>query len=70
LRYTRCAQKAGSQHTSPWYLGNNTYSGWCGNYTPYEREKFSLGTCWLHHVQVRKLFITKISRSHINCTAV
>jgi len=34
-------QKAGFQHTSPCYLGNNTFSGWCGNYTPYEREKIS-----------------------------
>jgi len=47
---SRCAQKAGFQHTSPWYLGNNTTSGWCGNYAPYEREKFSPGTYWLHLV--------------------
>jgi len=50
LRHTRFAQKAGFQHTSPWYLGNNTSSGWYGNYTPYEREKFSPETYWLHHV--------------------
>jgi len=43
-------KKAGFQHTSPWYLGNNTARGWCGNYTPHEREKFSPGTYWLHHV--------------------
>ena len=36
--------------TSPWYLGNNTSSGWCFNYTLYEREKFSPGTYWLHYV--------------------
>jgi hypothetical protein len=27
-----------------------TSSDWCGNYTTYEREKFSPGTYWLHHV--------------------
>ena len=31
---TRCTKKPGFQHTSPWYLGNNTSSGWCGNYSP------------------------------------
>jgi len=40
------------QHTSPLYLLNNTSSGWCGNYTPYEREKVSPGTYWLHHVHL------------------
>jgi len=50
LHHTQCAQKAGFQHTSLWYLGNNICSGWCGNYTLYERGKFSLGIYWLHHV--------------------
>jgi len=31
--HTQCAQKAGFLHTSPWYIGNNTTNGWCGNYT-------------------------------------
>ena len=52
VAHTRCAQKAGFQYTSPWYLGNNTSSGWCGNYTPYESEKISPGTYWLHHVYI------------------
>ena len=52
MSHTRCAQKVGFQHISPWYLGNNTYSGWCGNYTPYESEKISPGTYWLHHVSL------------------
>jgi len=46
-------QKAGLRRTSPWYLGNNNSSGWCGNYTPYEREKFSPETYWLQHVYLR-----------------
>jgi len=49
--HTMRKKKAGFHHTSPWYLGNNTSSGWCGKYTPYERE-FSPGTYWLHHVQL------------------
>jgi len=48
--HTRCTQKAGFQHTSPWCLGNNTSSDWWGNYTSYERKKFSPGTYWLHHI--------------------
>ena len=31
-------------------LGIIPLNGWCSNYTPYEREKFSPETCWLHHV--------------------
>jgi len=50
LRHTRGEQKAGFQHTSPWYLGNNTSSRWCGNCTLYEFEKFSPETYWLHYV--------------------
>ena len=48
--HTNWAQKTGFQQTIPWYLGNNTSSGWCGNYTPCEHEKFSPGTYWLHLV--------------------
>ena len=29
---------------------NNTTSGWCGNYAPYEGEKFNPRTYWLHLV--------------------
>jgi len=51
--------ESGFQHTSSWYLGNNTSSGCCGNYTPYEREKFSPGTYWLHYVCLAMLFYVR-----------
>ena len=31
-------------------FGDNTSSGWYGNYVPYEREKFSPVTYWLRYV--------------------